>query len=153
MSEATRQTGHGTDEQAAAFRGVIAIVDDDPDISSALAGWLTLMGHDAVFYPSGESLLQVLSVNDGRLSVSARGAGLPPLPLLGAVVDLNLPGITGVGLARSLRRMAPQLPLAIITALHEDERASYDVPPEGIRCLRKPFDLDVLEDALFPLAK
>jgi len=71
--------------------------------------------------------------------------------LVGAVLDVNLPGVNGIDLAVMLRDMAPELPITIITALHDDERVRYGQPPLGIRCLRKPFDLDALEDALFPL--
>jgi DNA-binding response OmpR family regulator len=63
----------------------------------------------------------------------------------------KLPGATGFELAKSLRHMALELPIAIITALRDEERTRYGNPPPGIRCLKKPFDLDALEDALFPL--
>ena len=36
-------------------------------------------------------------------------------------------------------------------ALPEDALDRYGVLPEGVQCLRKPFDLDALEAALFPL--
>jgi DNA-binding response OmpR family regulator len=81
------------------------------------------------------------------------GSGPAEFRLVGAVLDLNLPGITGIELARALRCLSPGLPLAIVTALNDDDRLRYGNPPSGIRCLKKPFDLDALEEALFPLLK
>lgn len=133
--------------------GIIAIVDDDVDISCALGMWLELQGIHAAQHLSAESLLKDLVFEDGHLSLRVDGGDQGPvvLPLLGAVLDINLPGVTGIHLARTLREVAPDLPIAIITALREEERLRYGSPPPGIHCLKKPFDLMALEDALFPL--
>jgi DNA-binding response OmpR family regulator len=134
-------------------RGIVAIVDDDAQISRALGMWLALHGLRATHHMTGESLLQCLGggCGAGPSPLHTDGSGPAEFRLLGAVLDLNLPGITGIELACTLRRLSPKLPLAIVTALHDDERVRYGNPPSGIRCLKKPFDLDVLEDALFPL--
>jgi DNA-binding response OmpR family regulator len=130
-------------------RGIVAIVDDDPQISHALGLWLELHGLRATHHMTGESLLHTL--RSGLLPLHTDSSGPAEFRLVGAVLDLNLPGITGIELACTLRGLSPQLPLAIVTALRDDERVRYGNPPSGIRCLKKPFDLDALEDALFPL--
>jgi DNA-binding response OmpR family regulator len=132
-------------------RGIVAIVDDDPQVSRALGLWLDLQGLRAVHHISGESLLQSIHQDDGVLTLHLGSIKPLVIPLVGAVLDLNLPGITGIELAKALRRQSPALPLVVITALREEERARYGAPPPGVRCLKKPFDLDALEDALFPL--
>jgi DNA-binding response OmpR family regulator len=132
-------------------RGIVAIVEYDLHISRALGMWLELQSLSATCHASGESLLHALHQDDGHLTLHD---GAPPsdaFRLIGAVLDLNLPGISGVELANALRCMAPELPVAIITALRDDERVGYGTLPPGIRCLMKPFDLDALEEALFPL--
>jgi len=131
--------------------GIVAIVDDDPYISCALGMWLELYGLRAAHHTSGESLLQAIHQEEGRLVVNIAVGNDVELPLIGAILDLNLPGVTGIELAHTLRDLAPELPLTIITALRDDERARYGNPPPGICCLKKPFDLDLLEDALSPL--
>lgn len=131
--------------------GVVAIVDDDPHIAQALSQWLEFQGLRAACHLSGESLLQAVHDENGQCTLSD-GAGNPTASrLTGAVLDLNLPGISGFELAAALRRLAPGLPLVIITALQPEERARYGAPPPGVPCLTKPFDLDALEDALLPL--
>jgi len=139
----------GADETA--LRGMVAIVDDDPHISRALGSWLELNSLRATHHTSAESLLQAVHAGAGALTIHLGVDNPVVFPLVGAVLDLNLPGATGIELATRLRRMAPGLPLVIITALRDDERERYGQPPPGIRILKKPFDLDDLEDALFPL--
>lgn len=135
----------------AGHHGVIAIVDDDPHIARALGMWLELHNTAATQHLSAESLLQAIDQQDGCLVLRA-GTGHPvPTPLVGVVLDLNLPDSNGFALATTLRQLAPALPLVIITALRDEERTRYGQPPPGIHCLKKPFDLDALEDALFPL--
>jgi hypothetical protein len=38
------------------------------------------------------------------------------------------------------------LSLVIITALGEEDRLRYGMLPSGVQCLKKPFDLDTLEN-------
>lgn len=128
--------------------GVIAIVEDDSELSGALSNWFGLLGLRTSFYASAESLLRAIRLEDGNLILSV---GAEASRLAAAVLDINLPGMNGVELAQSLRSQAPELPLAIITALREDERARYGELPPGVQCLKKPFDPEALADGLFPL--
>ncbi len=130
--------------------GVIAIIEDDPDLANALGIWFYLHELKAISHPSAESLLQAIRPNRGQLSIFLDDHHRVAHPLLGAVVDLNLPGITGIELARSLRQLKPDFPLVIVTALREEDRLHYGNLPEGVCCLKKPFDMQALEDALFP---
>jgi DNA-binding response OmpR family regulator len=139
------------DRETAPTRGVVAIVDDDPQISRALGLWLDLHGLRTVHHISGESLLNSIHQDNGVLTLHFGTIKPVVIPLVGAVLDLNLPGITGIELAKALRLRSPVMPLVIVTALREEERVRYGAPPLGVRCLKKPFDLDALEDALFPL--
>ncbi|MBF0256360.1 MAG: response regulator [Gammaproteobacteria bacterium] len=140
-----------TADEAERQLGMVAIVDDDPHISRALGSWLELNDLRATHHSSAESLLQAIHQADGQLQLHLGVVNPLVFPLVGAVLDLNLPGATGIELATRLRAMAPGLPLVIITALRDEERSSYGQPPPGIRILKKPFDLDDLENALFPL--
>jgi two-component system, OmpR family, response regulator PrrA len=140
-------------------RGVVAVVDDDPEIRRALGDWLALAGFAGCGHASAESLLAELDADGGglRLGGDARDArDADPGLLLGAVLDVSLPGVSGVDLARTLRGRAPELPLALITALSAEELRRFGQAPAGVACLRKPFELEALEAALgarlFPAA-
>jgi FixJ family two-component response regulator len=136
---------------ASTTTGVVAVVDDDPHISGALSAYLALHKLRSAEYASGECLLRSLSHLDGKPTAAVGEEFGVAFPLTGAILDLNLPGISGFELAHRLRFMAPELPIVIITALADADRARCGSPPTGIVCLKKPFDLDALEEALFPL--
>jgi len=130
------------------FNGIIAIVDDDPSITYVLETWLELYDIGVTIHDSAESLLNDVHVNGYDVTVRSM-YDVTYVPLLGAVLDVNLPGMTGFELAHILRRFNPALPVTMITALNEAERQAYGTLSDDIRCLTKPFDLNLLEDALF----
>lgn len=130
----------------------VAIVDDDLDISNALGMWINLHDLRSAPHHSSESLLSCIQQKDGHLIICIENyPDTGWCKLVGAVIDLNLPGVSGIELARILRNLDSALPITIITALSADELARFGSVPAGIRCLGKPFDLDELENALFPL--
>jgi DNA-binding response OmpR family regulator len=131
---------------------MVAIIDDDPQIASALSKWIQMRGLRACHHSSAESLLKLIQASQQQLTVHLGFSDDTVFTLVGAVLDLNLPGESGVALAHRLRRLVPDFPLVIVTALRNDERLRYGPPPDGVQCLRKPFDLDALEAALFPAA-
>jgi len=134
-----------------ALRKIVAVVDDDPGILRALVSWLDYHQLRATHHSSGESLLNLLRHNDGNLVMTLGVIDTVPFVLAGAVLDVNLTGISGVEVARRLRALCPSLPIVVVTALPSDDLNRYGALPEGVQCLRKPFDLDALEAALFPL--
>jgi DNA-binding response OmpR family regulator len=128
----------------------IAIVDDDPQISQALGQWVELQGFHALRFSCAECLLKFLGQGQTPLTVCGATLGTPTCNLVAGILDLNLPGLSGMALAHKLRSMDPDLPLVVVTALREHERRPYGSLPRGVPCLQKPFDLDALENALFP---
>lgn len=131
--------------------GVVAIVEDDPELCHALGAWLSLHDFRASVHDSAESLLKCIVLKDGGLSLSDDVDNPEFVPLEGTVIDVNLPGISGIALAQSLRRLVQDLPIVIITALRHNEQLILENLPPDIRCLKKPFELNALEEALFPL--
>jgi DNA-binding response OmpR family regulator len=129
----------------------VAIVDDDLDILNALGMWLNLHSLHSTAHHSGESLLSSIQQENGNLITCFNILNPVRFQLVGAVLDLDLPGVSGIELARILRNLNPDLPITIITALSADEITRFGNLPSGIRSLEKPFDLDELENALFPL--
>jgi CheY-like chemotaxis protein len=151
MGEKVSDQSIRTPAEPAGVPGLIAIVDDDDQISSALGAWFELCELRTAHHPSGESLLQTLHSEGGVLSVREGEDPSRAVPLLGAVLDLNLTGMNGLELARALRALSGSLPIVIITAIPPHDLAQYGTTPPGVRCLKKPFDLDALEQALSPL--
>ncbi len=129
----------------------MAIVDDDSQISQALAIWFELGGFQATRHSSSESLLQAMAQSNGNPTVPSSADSSIRTELVAAVLDLNLPGMSGFELAKILRSQFPRLPLVVVTAMHDHERVPYGSASAGITCLQKPFDLYELNGALFPM--
>ena len=106
----------------------VLVVDDDPGIREALDRALRLEGFAVSTSPDGESAL---------LATEADGPDL-------MVLDLGLPGTSGIEVIRNLRRTGHDLPICVLSA--RDEVADR---VEGLRAgaddyVVKPFELDEL---------
>src|SRR5215510_11839860 len=115
---------------------VVAIVDDDVSIQRALARLLSAAGWHAVTFTSAEAFLQT---------------GLQALPHC-LVLDVWLPGMTGVELLEHLVEAGSTLPAVIITA-HDDLQMRMRAMQAGAMAyLLKPLDgqdlLQALREAL-----
>lgn len=146
---------------AGAGQGAVALVDDDPHIAHALAMWLQILGYACSLHTSGGSLLGSLALQDGQAWVPVQGpqavwrsdkvqapASSRMAPMVAAVMDLTLNDLSGFELAQRLQALALAVPLVVITAATTDELARYGDMPVGVQCLRKPFRLEELEQAL-----
>lgn len=113
--------------------GRILVVEDSPDIASALEIALTMEGHHVVVASDGAAGLRL-----------ARALPLPDLLL----VDLLLPGLCGRDLVEAVAA-DPDLrsvPIILITATARPDR--FPRPETYRTLLRKPFDLEDLLTAV-----
>jgi DNA-binding response OmpR family regulator len=107
---------------------VVAVLDDEPEVRTALRRLLTCRGFQVVEYERGQDLLSAVDSN-------------PPDCLL---LDLHLPGINGFDVLESLRSRQIRIPVVVLTA--DDEPGT----PEQVRMLgasvylKKPVDRDCL---------
>jgi PAS domain S-box-containing protein len=115
---------------AGGLRGVrVLIVDDEVNAASALASLLADEGLRTIEAASGEQAL----------------ARIGEEPLDGVVLDMEMPGMSGLALLRRLRDRFPLLPAVIVSGDapgHERIEAALDLP--GVAYLAKPLDLDLL---------
>ncbi len=110
----------------------LLLVEDDPTVADVLAGLLRAQGHAVVHAAHG--LAALAEVATGRFDLG--------------LLDLDLPGIDGLALARQLRAQGFAQPLLAVTA-----RADADAEPlaraagfDGF--LRKPLTGAMLADAM-----
>jgi len=100
----------------------IHIVEDDPGVGDSLAMLLREIGHQVEVYPDAESFFE----------------HTPPGPQDTVIVDLVLPGVSGVQLIRWLARLATPPRLIAISGQSRraiDDLFGNDLPPV---LLRKP---------------
>ena len=109
---------------------LIAVVDDDAAIRKALRRLLSSADMNVVTFESGQAFLDSL-------------ANQSPDCL---ILDLHMPGITGLELLRGLSRIDVVVPTIVITAY--DERAMECLAAGAQVYLRKPVDDHVLLSAI-----
>lgn len=111
---------------------MVAIVDDDPSIRRGLKRLLQTQQWGVCTYASAEDFLD-------------RGPG-PQVDL--ALVDIHLPGLSGIDLVRLLESDGDGPPVILMTAHGESETADALRAAGRTFCLRKPFTLQQLLDAM-----
>ena len=109
---------------------LIAVVDDDAGIRKALLRLFSSVDMNAVTFDSGQAFLDSL-------------ANRSPDCL---ILDLHMPGMTGLDLLRELSRIGLCVPTIVITAY--DERAMECLAAGAQSYLRKPIDDHVLLSAI-----
>lgn len=108
------------------------LVDDDHSLRRALARTIRLAGFEIDAFESVEALL---------------AHGIPEMDAC-LVLDVDLPGIGGVDLARTLAHAERALPTIFITAIEREEVDDLLAGLSPVAVLYKPFDKQVLLDAL-----
>ena len=113
-------------------QGVVAVVEDDFGMREALTRMLKAAGYEARAYESAEAFLQCGSFADLRC----------------LVVDIHLPGASGIDLQRRLEEDGQESPVIFITA-HDTARLRREAEELGaIAFLAKPFEGRQLLDAV-----
>jgi FixJ family two-component response regulator len=110
----------------------VAIVDDEEGIRKALRRLLRASGLDAEAYATGEEFL------------SAAGQKRPDC----LVLDLHMPGMSGLQVLRRLKATAEGLPVVMITADDEPETRKQCMNAGADAYLRKPLQDGLLLTAI-----
>jgi len=104
---------------------VVVVVDDDTSVRNGLARLLTSAGHAVETFASPRGFLDRVRARD----------------ICGCVVlDIRMPGLTGLDLQQELKAIAPDLPIVFITG-HGDVPTSVRAMKDGaVDFLTKPVD-------------
>ena len=113
----------------------VAIIDDHQSVRSCLARVMRLEGIRAAVFASAEEYLD-------------HAAPTAPSCL---VLDMQLPGMSGLQLAQFLDRERPPLPPTIFISARQDLLSSLDVGHLAHGRLGKPFEFDALLALVKPL--
>lgn len=110
-------------------RSLVSVVDDDESIRESLPDLLRGFGYSARTFSSAEEFLASDCVGQTRC----------------LILDIAMPGMSGLDLQRELKLRRRSIPIVFITAQH-DETVRPRVLEEGaVECLFKPFsDTDLL---------
>ena len=103
---------------------IVAIVDDDASLRSALARLLRTAGWRTVTFASAEAFLHTD----------------PQMPLDCLVLDIWLPGMNGVALLEHLGTLGSTLPVILITGRDDVQMRRHAAQLGAVAYLPKPLD-------------
>jgi len=111
---------------------LVAILDDDELIRSALQGLLKAVGLPAQAFRSAEEFLK----SEQRQQIAC------------LIADIRMPGMSGLELQAKLKNERCRIPIIFVTA-HGDEKMRMQALRAGaVEFLAKPFDDEVLLESV-----
>lgn len=110
----------------------MALVDDDPSVRKAFRRLLRAAAIEVDTYASGQELLDALQIR-------------PPDCL---ILDLHMPGISGLDLLRLIGEENPGIPVIVVTGHDEPEARTRCISAGAADYLSKPVDERVLLQAI-----
>ena len=110
----------------------VAIVDDEEGIRKALSRLLRASGLDAESYANGQEFLDAAA--DHRPDC--------------VVLDLHMPGMSGLQVLRKLKAAGQRLSIVVITAHDEPETRERCIDAGACAYLRKPLEDRLLLNAI-----
>ena len=113
-------------------RSLVSIVDDDESVRESLPDLIRQLGFFARAFSSAEAFLASDSISETRC----------------LVLDIGMPGMSGLDLQRELILRRQEIPIVFITG-NGDHTVRLRVLAQGaVECLSKPFSDTALHDAL-----
>ena len=112
---------------------LVAVVDDDISVRESLESLIRSFGEDVSVFASAEEFLNVAQPRKADC----------------LILDVRLPGMSGIELHRDLIARKCKLPVIFITAHASDDRARSEAASDWtVAYLIKPFSEDELLDAV-----
>ena len=107
----------------------ILIVDDEPIVRESIRDWLVDDGYQVVTAESAEEALELLQKQEFSI----------------LVLDIRLPGKTGIQILKEIKALKPQIKSIVITAYPSAELAVEAMKLGAVDYLIKPVAPDELE--------
>jgi len=107
----------------------ILIVDDEPIVRESIRDWLKDAGYQVATAESGEEALEMIEKQDFSVMI----------------LDVRLPGKTGITVLKEVRALKPEIKSIIITAYPSTELAAEAMKLGAVDYLIKPIAPDDLE--------
>jgi len=107
----------------------ILIVDDEPIVRESIKDWLKEAGYQVVTAESGEEALELIEKQDFSV----------------IVLDVRLPGKTGITVLKEVKALKPEIKSIVITAYPSTELIAEATKLGAVDYLVKPIASDDLE--------
>lgn len=107
---------------------VISVIDDDPSMSRMLQRVIAAAGFEVVRFASAEDFLNSVALDDSAC----------------LILDVNLPGMSGMDLQRHLNASGRQVPIIFISGQADETIKSRLLAAGAAGFFNKPFSIDSL---------
>lgn len=114
------------------LRRFVTVIDDDESVRESLPDLLGELGFAATAFPSPESFLSSAAISQTQC----------------LILDINMPGFSGLDLQNELKRQHLAIPIIFITARRDEEERARVMAQGAVECLFKPFSDTALVAAL-----
>ena len=113
-------------------RALVSVVDDDESVRESLPDLLREFGFTTRSFASAREFLASDAIGQTKC----------------LILDIAMPGMTGVELQRELEVRRQQIPIVFITAMGDENLRARVVKQGAVECLTKPFSDTALFDAV-----
>jgi FixJ family two-component response regulator len=111
---------------------LISVIEDDRSVRESLEMFIEAFGFDVLGYASAEQFLESDRINDPEC----------------LIVDVTLPGMTGIELQHRLREIGARARVIFITAQPNERHREQAMLDGAIAFLEKPFSSEALLSAI-----
>ena len=111
------------------LENAVLIVDDEPIVRESIRDWLRDAGYQVATAETGEEALEMIENQDFSV----------------VVLDVRLPGKTGIRILKEVKALKPQIKSIIITAYPSADMADEALKLGAVDYLIKPIAPDDLE--------
>jgi FixJ family two-component response regulator len=111
---------------------VVSIVDDDESVRAAMSSLLRSLGYDACAFASAEAFLSSPRLHDTAC----------------LIVDVQMPGMSGLDLQAELQARRHDLPIIFITGFPEERARRRAEAAGAVGFFGKPVDGGIIIDCL-----
>ena len=113
-------------------RPLLSVVDDDESVRESLPDLLHVLGYTARAFSSPEEFLASEALDESRC----------------LILDIAMPGMSGLDLQSELKRRGKKIPIIFITASRNEAVRSQVLGEGATECLYKPFSDTALLTAI-----
>ena len=125
-----------------AFAPTIAIIDDDESVRRALRRFIDLLGFNSECFATAEAFLASPFLPHCRTEACEGEC------FRCAILDLHLPGMSGLELQKRLKIEGRDVALVFITAYPNERARKQALQAGAIAFLHKPFEEQMFVDAI-----
>jgi FixJ family two-component response regulator len=132
VQDAAAMSTDGTEMTRRKERPLVAIVDDEPSVCRALKRLLGTHGIRAETFASSQIFVEVVQA-------------LPSFEPECVVLDMHMPGLTGLDVHAALASIRPGIPVVYVTSIHDSVSYKRALALGAVAFFKKPFQDDLDE--------